>query len=147
MKILFFTSLLLMGSVACAGTPLDKQAIQLSVAAGNIPQQRLDINQKLTQQEYAELKAADRAVLNQELDSLESNALAGDDAVAAQNKVNGILAQAFADSKLVCTYEQALGSNMKKRQCMTVAAKKKSYDNTQKTLETQKTPSNPFATN
>jgi hypothetical protein len=147
MKIVFFSSLLLMSSVAWAGTPLDKQAIQLSVAAGNIPQQRLDINQKITQQEYAELTAEDRVVLNQELDSLESNALAGNDAVAAQNKVNGILTRAFADSKLVCTYEQALGSNMKKRQCMTVAAKKKSYDNTQKTIETQKTPSYPFATN
>ena len=147
MKIMLFTSFFLISSMSLAGNSLDKQAIQLSVAAGNISQQRLDINKKLTQTEYVEFTAANSLILNKELDSLESNMLAGNEANAAQDKVNAILAQAFADSKLVCTYEQALGSNMRKRQCRTVAAKNKSYDNAQKALEMQKNPSNPFATN
>src|SRR5574343_503073 len=57
-----------------------------------------------------------------------------DDAAAVAG-VNTVLKKAFADSRLVCTFEQALGSNMKKRQCMTAAARKRVYDTTQQTLQ------------
>jgi hypothetical protein len=125
----------------------DTSAVQLSVAAGNVAQQRIDIERKLTQVEYTELDKDSRIALNQALDSLESGQLAGSDSLVAENKVNGILTKAFNDSKMVCTFEQPLGSNMKKRTCMTAAAKKKAYDNTRKTLDMQKTPSNPYGSN
>ena len=49
MKRLFLLSAVLVSSLAYAGKDLDREAIQLSVAAGNIPQQRQQIEAKLTQ--------------------------------------------------------------------------------------------------
>ena len=147
MKKIVLIAVLLLASHTAVAASKETSPVQLSLAAGNISQQRLDINQKLTQVEYVELTNDNRLVLNQTLDSLESGQLAGSDALAAQEKVNGILTKAFNDSKMVCTFEQPLGSNMKKRTCMTAAAKKKAYDNSRQTLDMQKAPSNPYGTN
>jgi hypothetical protein len=138
MKHLFLFSALLASSLAYAGTSLDGEAIQLSVAAGNVPAQRQQIEAKLTQVEYSELSKDNRVALSEQFALLESSAAAGPGAKAAEDRINGILQQTFADSKLVCSYEKALGSNMKKRNCMTVAARKRSYDATQRTLQNQK---------
>lgn len=143
MKRLLLLSALLVSSLAYAGKSLDTQAVQLSLAAGNIPQQRQQIEAKLSQVEYSELTSENRQVLNAQFALLESSA-AGPEAKQAEARINGVLQQAFADSKLVCTYDYALGSNMKKRTCMTAAAKKRNYDVTQRNLQMQKTPSNPY---
>ncbi|MFZ9310786.1 MAG: hypothetical protein ACO24O_04710 [Arenimonas sp.] len=144
MKRLFLLSAVLVSSLAYASKDLDREAVQVSVAAGNIPQQRQQVEAKLTQVEYVELTKESRAILDAQFDLLEASPLTADQGLAAQNRINGILKQAFADSKLVCNYEQTLGSNMKKRTCLTMAAKKRNYDRTQRNLEMQKTPSNPY---
>jgi len=137
-----FTALLA-SSMAYAGSSLDTQAVQLNLLSGNIPQQRQQIEAKLGQIEYTELTNQDRQVLNQQFALIESSA-AGPNAKQAEERINGIIQKAFDDSKLFCTFDKPLGSNMMKRSCMTAAAKKRNYDATQRNLEMQKTPSNPY---
>ena len=139
MKRLFLLSAVLVSSLAYAGKDLDREAIQLSVAAGNIPQQRQQIEAKLTQVEYAELTKQNRADLTAQFDLLGTSPLPADQGLAAQDRINGILKKTFADSKLVCTFETPLGSNKKQRTCMTVAAKARLYNNTQRSGESRAT--------
>ena len=131
MKFYFFAFLLLSNSLGSIAASNDKQAIQLSIAAGNVSQQRLEINQKLSLSAYAELSQENRVELNQLLDSLLDDSLLGNVAIIKQDKVNKILKQSFADSKLSCKLVAELGSNMKKKVCQTVAAKRRAYDRTQ----------------
>jgi hypothetical protein len=144
MKHAFLISALLASSMAYAGSSLDGEAIQFSLAAGNVSMQRQQIEAKLTQVEYTELTKDSRISLNEQFALLESSAVSGASAKLAEERINGILKQTFADSKLVCSYEKPLGSNMMKRSCMTTLAKKRNYDATQRNLKMQKTPSNPY---
>lgn len=138
MKCLLVLSAVLLSSLAYAGTTLDAEAIQLSLASGNVSMQRQQIEAKLGQVEYTELTKENRTALNEQFALLVGESVPSDAAKAAEIRINSILKQTFADSKLVCTYEKPLGSNMKKRNCMTVAARKRSYDATQRTLQGQK---------
>ncbi len=138
MKRLLVLSAVLLSSLAYAGTTLDAEAIQLSLASGNVSMQRQQIEAKLGQVEYTELTKENRTALNEQFALLVGESVPSDAAMAAEIGINSILKQTFADSKLVCTYEKPLGSNMKKRNCMTVAARKRSYDATQRTLQGQK---------
>jgi hypothetical protein len=138
MKRLLVLSAVLLSSLAYAGTTLDTEAIQLSLASGNVSMQRQQIEAKLGQVEYTELTKENRTALNEQFALLVGESVPSDAAKAAEIRINSILKQTFADSKLVCTYEKPLGSNMKKRNCMTVAARKRSYDATQRTLQGQK---------
>ena len=131
MKFYFFAFLLLSNALCSIAASNDKQAIQLSIAAGNISQQRLEINQKLSLSTYAELSQENRVELNQLLDSLLDDSLLGNVAIIKQDKVNNILKQSFADSKLSCKLVAEIGSNMKKKVCQTVAAKRRAYDRSQ----------------
>lgn len=139
MKRLVFLSAVLLSSLAYAGKSLDTEAVQVSVSAGNIPQQRQQIEAKLTQVEYAELTKENRAALNAQFELLQTTPLPADQGLAAQDRINGILKKTFADSKLVCTYETPLGSNKKQRTCITVAAKARYYNNTQRSGESRAT--------
>jgi hypothetical protein len=131
MKFLFFALLLINTSITEASTVKDKQPIQFSLSAGNLSQQRLNINQKLQQPEYSELTQQNRIELNNLLDFSVSEELTSNQAVVRQDKINNILRQAFAESKLICVFEKELGSNMKKKQCQTMAAKRRAFENTQ----------------
>jgi hypothetical protein len=130
---ILFVALLASGFIN-AGTELDKQAYQISAFNGNIAEQANVAKAKITQIEYVELTAEDRKTLTAELDRLASGVLSADQQHNSQNQVNAILAKSFRDSKLICTYETPLGSNMKKRVCVTAAAKKRVYEKTQKDL-------------
>ncbi len=132
MKFYFLAVLLLSTSISSFATSNDKQPIQLSIAAGNLPQQRLEINQKLALPIYSEFSQDDRVELNQLLDSLVNDQLLGNESVIKQDKVNAILKRSFADSKLICKLEAEIGSNMKKKVCQTVASKRRAYEKTQK---------------
>ena len=138
MKRLVLLSTLLVSSLAYAGTTLDAEAIQLSLASGNDSMQRQQIEAKLGQLEYTELTKENRAALNEKFALLDGASVPSDAAKAAETRINSILKQTFAEIKAVCTYDKPLGSNMKKRSCMTVAARKRSYDATQRTLQGQK---------
>lgn len=129
-KGLIFVAMFSAGLVAQGAEAADRQAVQLS-GSGDFAAQRQMIEAKLAQPEYVELSKEGRAELERHFAALESKP---DDAAAVAG-VNTVLKKAFADSRLVCTFEQALGSNMKKRQCMTAAARKRVYDTTQQTLQ------------
>jgi hypothetical protein len=135
MNRLLLLSFFLISSTAYAGKTLDSEAIQLSVAAGNIPQQRQQIETKLGQIEYSELTKESRNELNAQFSALETFPAGLQEVLSAETRINAILKKAFADSKLVCTFETPLGSNKKQRTCMTVAAKTRFYNNTQRSGE------------
>jgi len=129
MKRLVFVLMLSAGLIAQEAESADREPVQLS-ATGDITGQRKLIETKLSQPEYVELDKEGRAELDRHFAALESNP--GDAQAIAG--ANAVLKKVFADSRMVCTYEQALGSNMKKRQCMTAAARKRTYETTQQTL-------------
>jgi hypothetical protein len=131
----FLLGLLMMSPSAFAGGDLDKQAFQLSEFNGDIAGQVKVARSKIDQIEYKEITSANRQVLLQKLDVLEGASVSKQQIAEAQSTANDILAKAFSDSKLTCSFETALGSNMKKRICVTAAAKKRIYEKTQKDME------------
>jgi len=52
-----------------------------------------------------------------------------------QEKVNTILTNAHADSRMVCRRERTIGSNLPQRVCMTVAQRRQSEDASRKALQ------------
>lgn len=137
MKKIIIMSFALFSTTVFAGGDLDKQAYQLSLYDGSIDQQRAVIEKKITQIEYIELTNENRTAMFKHLDFLRQNGASDQKAVNAQQAVNEILFDAFSDSKIVCKYDTALGTNMKKRSCMTLAAQKRIYEKTQKDLQMQ----------
>ncbi len=131
MKFFFFAILLINTSVIHATSVSDKQPIQFSLSVGNLSQQRLNINQKLQQPEYSELNQQNLIELNKSLDLLINQELTSNEVMTRQDQVNSILKQTFADSKLICRFENEIGSNMKKKQCQTMAAKRRAFEKTQ----------------
>lgn len=64
----------------------------------------------------------------------ESGALdpaAKDQSLADQVKINGLLAKGYQDSKMVCHAEAKTGSNRLERVCITAAAHRRQYEQTQ----------------
>lgn len=134
----FLLGLLMMSPSAFAGGDLDKQAFQFSSFDGDVSSQVTVARGKIDQIEYNELTAADRQILLANLDLLQNPVITKQQSSEAQASANRIFAKAFADSKLTCTFEKPMGSNMKKRTCMTMAAKKRIYEKTQKDLENRR---------
>lgn len=133
-SILFALTLSLFLSFAALAAS-SKEALQLNIAAGNVPGQIQAIQSAVNEPQYSELTAENKSTLNSQLAALQQGQLDSVGAAEAQNQINAILKQAFADSRMVCTFEKPLGSNMKQRNCMTVAAKKKQHQNTQNTSD------------
>lgn len=126
---------------ANASQEQDISAIQLSVAAGNVSEQRQLIETKITKIEYKEMKNEDRIELLSQLEAIDNGEISEDTIVVYQNNVNNILKLAFANSKMVCTREKLTGSNMPTRTCMTVAAKTRQHEKLQQTRNTGAGPS------
>ena len=115
-------------------------ALQLDVMSKPFnPQKDAVLNAVNTNAKYSEISQADRANIESSLVGI-SDVLAGGKNMASldapsreniqsyQDSVNKLLVKAFRDSKLVCTKEAALGSNMLKRLCKTSAARKRDSD-------------------
>jgi hypothetical protein len=134
-KLLVALTLLSAVPTSYAAKDLDTTPIQLSLFAGNINEQRKLIEAKVTQIEYTEMTPESRAALQKQLDIAVSNPPSAPEAKAAESEVNVILSRAFSDSKIVCHYERPTGSNMKTRICITAAAKKRLYDETQRKMQ------------
>jgi paraquat-inducible protein B len=129
-SILFaFPLSLFLSFAAFAGS--SKEPVQLNLAAGNVAGQIQAIQSVIGEPQYSEMTADSKSTLNSQLAALQQGQLDSVGAVEAQNQINGILKQAFADSRMVCTYDKPLGSNMKQRVCKTVAAKRRQHQKTQ----------------
>ncbi len=135
MKHNYLLTLILVTGIAMAGQDLDKQAFQFSEFNGDIAAQVNVARAKIDQVEYKEMSSNSRQSLTDYFAVLQDAASSKQQASEAQANANTILAKAFSDSKLVCSYETQMGTNMKKRVCLTAAAKKRIYERTQTDLE------------
>lgn len=135
MKSKLLLILILASGTATAGQDLDKQAFQFSTFNGDLAGQVNIARGKLDQIEYKEMSADSRQRLMDYFNVLKDPASSKQQASEAQDNANTILANAFSDSKLVCTIEKPMGSNLSKRICLTAAAKKRIYDKTQNNLQ------------
>ena len=94
-------------------------AVQLDVDSGSLPEQADLIQAEILADGYVEMDVADRVWLVEQLRLLQ----AGTVSLKTQERINGILRQAYADSRLVCTApEKAPNSHIRKiKYCKTAA--------------------------
>ncbi len=123
-----------------------KSEFAVDVERADFEKQKQSIEQALTiGEDLREISSADRAEVLQGLAKIEAqladvgvaSALEQTErqqVLAEQEAINKRLARAMADSRLVCERVQVIGSNMVKRTCTTVAAKKRQYELTQGAL-------------
>lgn len=127
-------------SVFFAGSVLAAEAIQVDLTQSSFGiQQQLILKTINNDSKYSEMTPADRATIEAALFEI-SETLEGGKNVASldpqskqkvdlhQDEVNRLLAKAFRDSRLVCTKEAPIGSNMLKRVCKTAAARARDND-------------------
>jgi hypothetical protein len=139
--IVFFLCSILFSGPSFSSEQLDKEAVQLSIPAGNLEVQQNLIQTKMAGVEYSEMSADNRKQINTELEAIVSGSITGETAMKAQKNINELLVKAFSDSKLVCSREKKTGSHMLTRTCMTAAAKKRQHDKTQEDLSKGRLPS------
>lgn len=109
------------------------QESQLALAEGDFAEQRAEIEEDLADgKTYAEINSRDRAEVREALDRI-SRELEGVDSVAElaepakvnvfneQERINTILTQARADSRMVCDHSRPTGSHRRVTKCQTVA--------------------------
>ena len=125
-KTLVFALMISAAPLALANTPV-------AVDAGDFAAQRAAIEKgRADGKTYAEISASDRSKVRESLDRMAAmleggktpETLPADQKVDLYNRqetVNTILAQAAADSRMVCTREVATGSHRKVTTCATAA--------------------------
>jgi hypothetical protein len=145
----FFVLLSLAASAAFAATKKSATAIDLNAS---FAQQKAQIERELGDGEtYAEISSQDRAAVREALNRIASKLdMAGSvesltaqqkaDVFNDQEKVNTILTKASEDSRLVCRREKKVGSHREITECMTVAERRRAYENAQKTMRDVKVP-------
>ncbi|MGH8050686.1 MAG: hypothetical protein ACREPB_08530 [Arenimonas sp.] len=127
-------------SVFFAGSALATEALQVDLSTSSIGQQQQLILKAINNDsKYSEMTPADRASVEAALAEI-SETLEGGKNIASldaqskqkvdlhQEEVNRLLSKAFRDSRLVCTKEAAIGTNMLKRLCKTAAARARDND-------------------
>jgi hypothetical protein len=125
MKAVFLASLLLLSATVSAAADAP---VQLDISKGDLASQRVAITKAINGDDYSEFGAAERTELSKLLDAIEQNPSASAQNLTNQVRANELLSTAFADSKLVCRQVKEIGSNMAKRSCMTVAAKRRAAE-------------------
>ena len=125
MKAVFLASLLLLSATVSAAADAP---VQLDISKGDLASQRVAITKAINGNDYSEFGAAERTELSKLLDAIEQNPSASAQNLTNQGLANELLSTAFADSKLVCRQVKEIGSNMAKRSCMTVAAKRRAAE-------------------
>lgn len=112
----------------CCAPHIAAAQVQLKLAGNDLPGQRAAILSAIDTKEYTELSAKDREELVGLLQSVDGASVSSDGALATERRVNEILGRAFADSKLYCRQVKEVGSNMSKRSCMTMGAKRRAAE-------------------
>jgi hypothetical protein len=125
MKGIIFTGLLLLSTTLSAASDAP---VQLDISKGDIAGQRAGIMKAISGSEYSELADANRLELYRQLDAIEQNPSAAERNLASQKRANDILATGYADSRQICRQVKEIGSNMSKRSCMTMAAKRRAAE-------------------
>ena len=135
-----FSSLLFAAALLFSPVVFADDALQLDLANKPFsPQKDAVLGAVNRNAKYSEITQADRANIESSLLGI-SDMLAGGKNIASldaqsqeniqlnQEAINKLLVKAFRDSKLVCTKEAVIGSNMLKRLCKTSAARKRDSD-------------------
>jgi hypothetical protein len=128
------------GSAFFAASALAAGALQIDLSQPTIgAQQQLILKTINSDSKYSEMTPSERTAVESALLEI-SEMLAGGKTIGSldsqskqklefnQDEVNRLLAKAFRDSRLVCTKEAAIGSNMLKRVCKTAAARGRDND-------------------
>ena len=102
--------------------------VQLDIAKGDITAQRNTIDKAIVSDDYVEFVPAERAELTTILLEIGENPTATDQNLLKQKRANEILVKAHTDSRMICRQVKEVGSNMSKRSCMTVAAKRRASE-------------------
>ncbi|WP_367346830.1 hypothetical protein [Stenotrophomonas bentonitica] len=116
-----------------------KDAVQMG-GAKPVAEQIREVELAMASDKYSELTLENKSAVQASLNQI--RAQMGDheriDQVAPQNKmaifneqekVNTILTQGHADSRLVCRREKTVGSNFPTNNCMTVAERRRATEN------------------
>lgn|SRR5574343_375121 len=112
----------------CAAPHFAAAQVQLKLDAGDLPVQRNAILKAIDTKEYSELSSKEREELLGLLQSVDGAAAASGAPADAERRVNEILSRAYTDSKLYCRQIKEVGSNMSKRSCMTMGAKRRAAE-------------------
>lgn len=112
----------------CSASQIAAAQVQLKLVGNDLPGQRAAILKAIDTKEYSELSAKDREELLGLLQSVDGASVVSDGASNVEQRVNEILGRAFADSKLYCRQIKEVGSNMSKRSCMTMGAKRRAAE-------------------
>jgi hypothetical protein len=138
LSVLFLAACLCASSAAFAIGKL-----QLDVSKNNFPSQQSSILKALNgDDDYSEITRDDKKLVINSLseiaarlpDQTRIEQLSESDrklVVSNQQKINDALSRAAKDSRLICTKEHVLGSNLSKRVCRTFAAQKRSREKLQ----------------
>jgi hypothetical protein len=145
----FFILFSLAASTAFAAAKKSAGGLDLNAA---FTQQKEQIERELGDGEtYAEISSQDRATVREALSRIASKldmagsveSLTGQqkaDVFNDQEKINTILTKASEDSRLVCRRERKVGSHREITECLTVAERRRAYENAQKTMRDVKVP-------
>jgi hypothetical protein len=125
MKAFVFASLLLLSATVSAAADAP---VQLDLSKGDLASQRVAITKAINGNDYSEFGSDERTELSKLLDSIEQNPTASEQNLASQKRANAILSTAYSDSKQICRQVKEIGSNMSKRSCMTMAAKRRAAE-------------------
>jgi hypothetical protein len=148
-RFVFFILLSLAASTAFAASKKSAAGLDLNAA---FTQQKEQIERELGDGEtYAEISSQDRAMVREALNRIASKldmagsveSLTGQqkaDVFNDQEKINTILTKASEDSRLVCRREKKVGSHREITECLTVAERRRAYENAQKTMRDVKVP-------
>jgi hypothetical protein len=125
-------------ALASAALAVETRALQLDLSRSDFSSQRHAIHAAIVPGgDYIEISDADRDFVRQSLQRIEQSLAQG---VPAQelkplvDDVNIRLRTAAADSRQVCRSEHVMGSNRPRRVCMTAAAQRRFYQETQSRL-------------
>ncbi len=136
-----FSSVMFATALLLSPVALADDALQLDLANKPFsPQKDAVLNAVNTNVKYSEITQTDRTSIENSLQRIaetlaDGKNMASLDAQSRENiqlnqeAVNKLLLKVFRDSRLVCTKEAPLGSNMMKRVCKTAAARSRDNAN------------------
>jgi len=138
-----FSFIVMAAALAISPVSFAAEALQLDLAGKPFSEQKAAVMQSISgDDKYSEITSDKRAEIIQALERISSILTAGasfstidagnrERVLADQTLINVALEEAKSDSRLVCSKETVIGSNMAKRVCRTVAAQKRMYSKTQ----------------
>ncbi|MET0718899.1 MAG: hypothetical protein ABWY34_10940 [Pseudoxanthomonas sp.] len=146
---LLAVSALAQASISQVGS---KSTAELDVQKNEFAQQKQDIIAKLADgKTYSEISSQDRGTVRAALDRIEDklNGAGGVEGLTMEQKVevfndqetvNTLLTKAGKDSRLVCKRETTVSSRLPTTQCLTVAERKRVYEEAQNMIRNAKIP-------